>query len=101
VGNFYRIFILDAPLGFAWLWKIFSPLVGTSTRDKIVFLTGQAEKETILREYYNLCQAGPWMLEGGQKDRELDIDEYLFKTPFDRAFDECGVNGSGQSNLAI
>ncbi|CAB9518351.1 CRAL TRIO domain protein [Seminavis robusta] len=92
IGHIQKIFILDAPLGFAWLWKILSPFVGTATRNKIVFLSGTDEKMSYLSGpqcYYEESEAAPWMLESGKKDRELDMQEYLYRTPFDRAFDDA------------
>ena len=32
-------------------------------------------------------QAAPWMLDGGEKTKEFDSEEYLTKIPFDEGFD--------------
>jgi CRAL/TRIO domain len=89
-GQVHRIFILDAPASFTWIWKVFRPFLGTSTRDKIVFVNGTRQKEQVLGEYYAPDQATKWMLPrtGQMVERELDLHEYLWKTPFDRAFNE-------------
>ena len=92
-GQLHRIFIVDAPAGFSWLWKIFQPFVGQATQDKIVFVRGgDEEKQRILGEYYAPDQAAAWMLPASSassgKNRDFDVQEYLYKTPFDKAFDE-------------
>lgn len=85
VGCFEKIFILNAPPGFPLLWKLFSKFVGTSTRQKIVFAK---RNDKILQDYYTPSEAAEWMMEGGTKHRDLDLDDYLYSTPFDQAFDE-------------
>ena len=85
VGSFEKVFILNAPPGFSLLWKLFSKFVGTSTRQKIVFVKRNDE---ILQNYYTPNEAAEWMMEGGTKHRDLDLDEYLYATPFDQGFDE-------------
>lgn len=89
-GQVHRIFILDAPSSFVWVWKIFKNFVGTATQNKIVFCSGTKQKETVLGDYYAPDQATQWMLplSGRMVDRQLDTDEYLWKTPFNRAFNE-------------
>jgi len=83
-GSVHQIFIVDAPLTFNALWTIFKPLVGTKTRNKIHFVKGKHKK---LAKFYDKEQAADWMMPGGLKNRDLDLDEYL-KTPFNEAFDE-------------
>lgn len=89
-GQVHKIFILDAPAGFAWIWKIFQPFLGKATQDKIIFVSGRKQKEKVLGKYYAPEQATEWMLPqtGKMVDRPLDIQEYLWKTPFNKAFYE-------------
>lgn len=89
-GQVNKIFILDAPASFSWLWKVFGRFVGTSTRDKIIFVSGKKQKEAILGKHYAPDQATQWMLPltGRMEDRKLDTHEYLWKTPFNKAFNE-------------
>jgi len=84
-GAIQDIFLVDAPLSFRCLWKVFRPLIGEKTRRKIHFV--QSSDDT-LREYYDASQAAAWMMRGGQKNRDLDLHEYLYETKFDQAFDE-------------
>ncbi|CAB9502828.1 CRAL TRIO domain protein [Seminavis robusta] len=88
VGHIDKIVILDAPMAFVILWQLLSPFVGTKTSSKIVFLSGQENKTEQISQLYDPAQAAPWMMTGGRKERELDMDEYLYKTTFDHAFDE-------------
>ena len=101
-GQVHKIFILDAPASFIWLWNnIFKPFLGPSTQAKIVFVTGNQQKQTILGSYYDRNQVAEWMMppttttnnssanqNNTGKNREFDPQEYLYETPFDQAFDE-------------
>jgi CRAL/TRIO domain len=87
-GHVHQIFIVDAPGAFYCLWTLLKPFIGRTTRSKIQFVNSEAQKKTVIGRYYRHQQARPWMLPNGEKRRELDLDEYLFKTPFDSAFDE-------------
>jgi CRAL/TRIO domain len=88
-GQIHKIFIVDAPSSFCFLWKIFQPFVGKATQDKIVFCSGTKQKEAVLGEYYSPDQATTWMRPNeGLKTRSFDLNEYLYETPFDKAFDE-------------
>jgi CRAL/TRIO domain len=88
VGRVHQIFIVDAPGEFYLLWALLKPFIGRNTRSKVQFVSSEAQKATVIGRYYKLQQARPWMLPGGEKSRELDLDEYLFRTPFDKSFDE-------------
>jgi hypothetical protein len=64
---------------------------GSKTREKIVFVDSSnhdSDGMILLRSYYDPEQATSWMLPDGKKNRELDLDEYLFNIPFHHAFDE-------------
>jgi CRAL/TRIO domain len=88
VGRVHQIFIVDAPGEFYLLWALLKPFIGRNTRSKIQFVNSEAQKEAVIGRYYEHHQARPWMLPGGEKGRELDLDEYLLRTPFDKSFDE-------------
>lgn len=90
-GNHYataihRVFLIDAPSSFLIFWAFLKPLVGKRIRNKIHFV--QSTRGTELSKHYDCDQAAPWMMRGGKKKRELDVEEYLYKTPFFQAFDE-------------
>jgi len=84
-GSVNQIFLVDAPLTFNALWAIFKPFVGSKTRGKIHFVKSKHRK---LERWYDKEQAGSWMMPGGTKNRELDVEEYLLRTRFNEAFDE-------------
>ena len=86
-GSVHEIFLVDAPMAFNALWNIFKPLIGSQTRGKIHFVKGQ-RKHNKLSQWYDRSQAADWMLPGGTKNRELDVEEYLFRIPFNESFDE-------------
>ena len=88
VGQIHKIFILNPPAAFSLLWKIFQPFLGTLTQEKIVFCRGETQRQRILSQYYTPEQAADWMLPNGTKNPEWDAQRYLYKTPFDKAFDE-------------
>jgi hypothetical protein len=88
VGHINSIFLLDAPTTFFCLWTIFKPFAGRKTRDKIHFISTPEERNKLLGTLYDRDQATPWMLPNGGKTRELDIEEYIDRLPFDQAFDE-------------
>jgi len=88
-GQIHKIFLLDCPTSFFILWKVFSQFVGTDTRNKIELISGEFSKKTMLTNMYSLEEMPPFMCPGGGKVRDLDLEEYLFETRFDEAFDEC------------
>jgi len=90
-GSLHRIFILDAPMSFTWLYKAVQPFLGKKTRDKIVFCNGEFQKQKILSQHYTEDQAAQWMLPLSNKtgkNRDFDVQEYLYESPFEKAFDE-------------
>lgn len=89
-GHIHRIFLVNVPFGFSILWNIFSPFVGTDTRDKIMIIKNDSskDKERELLHLYDLEELPSWFIPGGGKNRSLDLDEYLFTLPFDSAFDD-------------
>lgn len=87
-GQVNKIFIVDAPVAFSYFWNLFKKFVGKSTQTKIMFLVSGRNKHPVLQKYYTNDEATPWMLPNGLKTRELDVQEYLYHTPFDRAFNE-------------
>ena len=88
VGHVNQIFLVDAPSAFMFLWAVFKPFAGRTTRDKIHFVSSEKQKQESVGGLYNQEEAAPWMMPGGKKNRDLDIDEYLHRTSFDQAFDE-------------
>jgi len=85
-GQIHRIFLLDTPMSFSLFWKIFQPFIGSETKAKIQFLSGN--KKSKLSELYDEEQVPSWMLMDGEKNLELDLEEYLMEIPFYCAFDE-------------
>lgn len=86
-GRVNKIFLVDAPSTFICLWSIFNPFIGRLTRRKIHFVSSDEQKENVIGEWYTREEATPWMLPGGKKSRELNMDEYLHSTPYEEAFD--------------
>jgi hypothetical protein len=85
-GQIYCIYLVDTPPSFSFFWTIFKSFIGKKTREKIQFLSGNSKIK--LKEFYDVDQVTSWMLPYGKKNRCLDLEEYLFDTPFHRAFDE-------------
>lgn len=89
-GQIHRIFLVNVPFSFTILWSIFSPFVGTDTRDKISIIRDKDhEKEKELLDLYDRKELPNWVVPGGEKNRALDVEEYLFALSFDSAFDSC------------
>lgn len=88
-GQINRIFLVNVPFTFSILWGVFSPFVGTDTRDKIAIIKDNGkEKEKEMLDLYDRKELPHWAVSGGEKNRSLDVDGYLFKLPFDSAFDD-------------
>ena len=87
-GQIHRIYLTDTPISFSILWKIFSPFVGTNTRDKINFVNGERNRKKELTKVYDLDQVPAWLVSGGKNNRPLDVDEYLHSLPFDKTINE-------------
>jgi hypothetical protein len=88
IGHVNQIFLVDAPTTFLCLWTIFKPFVSVNTKNRIQFVSSERQKIKGIGKWYAVDQARPWMLPGGSKTRELDVEEYLYQTPFHQAFDE-------------
>ena len=84
-GAIHNIYLIDAPSSFLCLWTLFKPLIGSKTRDKIHFVSS---KRNGLSQFYEADHAARWMMETGEKNRQLNVQEYLYETPFDCSFDE-------------
>lgn len=88
-GQINRIFLMNVPFSFTILWNVFSPFVGTDTRDKIAIIKDNSkEKEKEMLQLYDVKELPRWAVPGGEKNRSIDLDEYLFEMPFDSAFDD-------------
>jgi CRAL/TRIO domain len=98
VGSIHKIIIVGAPTTFFVLWKLFKPFASRRTTDKMHFVNTTAEKERVIGSLYDSDQLAPWMLPTGTKTRDLDLDEYMRRTPFDRAFDDQRDTMSGELN---
>jgi hypothetical protein len=96
-GAVHHIFIVDAPRSFRFLWTIFAPFIGQGTREKIKFLKSvrtaskQSVSRSALSDFYDREEATPWMVAGGEKECELDLNEYLYNTRFDQAFGDSRI----------
>lgn len=89
VGQINKIFIFDAPVGFSILWNMFKGFIGKETKKKLQFINHKKKNAGIMSEWYLDQEATSWMSpERGQKNRELDVKEYLYRLPFDEAFNE-------------
>jgi hypothetical protein len=86
-GQMHKIFLVDAPTSFRWVWNMFQGFVGTKTRDKIVFVSGERNKRTIISEHYDASEAPSWLLPEGTLNGELNLERYLWKIPFDEPYD--------------
>lgn len=84
-GQIHKIFLLDCPTSFFILWKLLSQFVGTDTRDKIEFISGEASKTKLL-SLYDIEEMPPFMCVGGGNVREFNVEEYLWERTFNEAF---------------
>ena len=87
-GAIHQIYLIDAPTAFSVLWSVLKNFVGTKTREKIHFIQSKKAAKHLTPLYDN-DQLAPWMMAGGTNDAEFDLDEYLYKTPFDAAFGDA------------
>mmetsp|Transcript_33218 Transcript_33218/g.37032 ORF Transcript_33218/g.37032 Transcript_33218/m.37032 type:complete len:329 (+) Transcript_33218:81-1067(+) len=85
-GHIHCIFLINTPFSFSVLWNIFSPFIGTQTRDKIVIVKNN--DDDVIRDLYDLEEIPSWFALGGKKNRPLDVDEYLYELPFDASFND-------------
>lgn len=85
-GQINRIYLINTPFSFSFLWNIFSPFIGTNTRDKILIVNGAQSKTRDVLDLYDLEEVPSWLVPGGENNRPLDLDEYLYELSFDTAF---------------
>lgn len=87
-GRVKHVYLLNTPTSFLFFWSILKPFIGTDTRKKITFIGNDKQRQTAFSELIEVGQAAPWMLTGGNKNREFQAREYLVQSPFDTGFDE-------------
>lgn len=92
VGRVHRIYLVDAPWSLRTIWGMLKPFAGQATREKVVFVTGDSEKESVLGPILDPDQASEWMLPQHRKEmassHNFDLRAYLDETPFDKTFGE-------------
>mmetsp|Transcript_1194 Transcript_1194/g.2814 ORF Transcript_1194/g.2814 Transcript_1194/m.2814 type:complete len:312 (+) Transcript_1194:396-1331(+) len=86
-GRVKRVYLLNTPTSFLLFWSILKPFIGTETRKKIQFVNSERQKKQAFSDLVDLEEATPWMLEGGKKSKEFDVQLYLNHTRFDHGFD--------------
>lgn len=93
-GQINQIYLVNVPFSFGVLWNIFSPFVGTQTREKINFLKNNSnmKNRTKLMTTYNVDELPNWLVDGGRSNRPFDLDEYVHELAFDEAFDAYEVD---------
>jgi len=86
-GQIHKIFLVNCPSSFSFLWKMVSPFVGTNTKSKINFVYSYKD-DSALTALYDTDELPSFLAPAGTKNRELNLEEYLFELPFDESFDE-------------
>ena len=105
-GYIHKIYIINAPSSFTWVWSMFQTFVGSDTRGKIHFLhnTTTTKKkdhgiEQQLESNYEKDEIPSWLLESSSSsskkkkkndgcdcNNDIDIERYLYEIPFDQAY---------------
>lgn len=89
-GQIHRIYLADTPFSFSMLWKMFSPFVGTTTRDKIIFVNGARTKERELLKAYDVKEVPAWLAPGGKNNQALNVERYLYELSFNQPYSKRG-----------
>jgi hypothetical protein len=86
----YRAYVCNPPFIFRGFWAVTKPFVDPLTKEKICFCSGKAGMAKIVEDMGGVEQAKHLEPCAGGTDplREFDTKEYLFKTPFDKTFNE-------------
>lgn len=88
VGHINKIYLINPPSAFTLLWNIFKSFAGSKTKKKMIFVNTNSIDNNSINQDYTKEQVTSWMIPTGEKNRELDIIEYLDVLPFDKSFDE-------------
>jgi hypothetical protein len=85
----HKVFVVDAPPILAHvLWHgMLQPFLPRDLRKKIVLVRSSADASA-LADFYDAAEAASWMMPHGTKNRDLNIEEYLYQTEFHQAFNE-------------
>uniref|UniRef100_A0A6V2HBP8 CRAL-TRIO domain-containing protein n=1 Tax=Ditylum brightwellii TaxID=49249 RepID=A0A6V2HBP8_9STRA len=83
-----KVFMIDAPFLFRAFYNLVYPFIDNDTKQKIVFVTGDKEKEEKLGNMISKDQSMLFMQPGGEMDTDLDMKAYLYETPFDFTCEE-------------
>ena len=102
-GYIHKIYIINPPASFTWIWNMFQTFVGSNTRSKINFIhtTKKHGIEQQLESSYDHDEIPSWLLESslslsssssrqksdGGIENDIDIQRYLYELPFDRTYD--------------
>mmetsp|Transcript_41570 Transcript_41570/g.60848 ORF Transcript_41570/g.60848 Transcript_41570/m.60848 type:complete len:121 (-) Transcript_41570:1625-1987(-) len=79
---------VDAPFVFRAFWNIVYPFIDKDTKEKIVFVKGDEEKEKVMGKYMSKDQCMPFFHPKGEMENDLNMKEYLYDVPFDFTFED-------------
>uniref|UniRef100_A0A7S2ACK5 CRAL-TRIO domain-containing protein n=1 Tax=Trieres chinensis TaxID=1514140 RepID=A0A7S2ACK5_TRICV len=83
----YHAYVIDAPAIFRVFYNLIKVFIDPITKSTVQFVTGDEEKKNILGDLLDEDEAMPYMLPGGKKASDVDIQKYLYEVPFDHDCD--------------
>jgi hypothetical protein len=84
----HRVYLVDAPIAFRIIWTILKPFIDPVTKKKFQFITGDEQKREIIGPSIAKDQAMRYLLADGTMPDEIDLKEFLYRLPFDKAIGE-------------
>jgi hypothetical protein len=84
----HRVYLVDAPIAFRIIWAMLKPFIDPVTKKKFQFITGEEQKREVIGPSIAKDQAMRYLLADGRMPDEVDLKEFLYRSPFDKAIGE-------------
>jgi CRAL/TRIO domain len=76
------VVMFDPPFWLRAVYRIISAFLDPVTRNKVVIISGEAAKETTLKERIDTENALPVLLDDGSLSFDIDVRKYITEVPF-------------------
>lgn len=87
-GHLESVFVVDSPFIFRAFWEVIKHFIDPVTSKMVQFVTGEEAKDLAFGNIVDESEAPPWVLSGGKRTEEVDMNNFFLDVPFDQAYGE-------------
>lgn len=81
----HRVYLVDAPVVFRFLWSLIKPFVDQGTKHKFLFVSGEQERMQVFGSIMEKDECMPYQRPDGTLLEDVDMDKF-YGLPFETAF---------------